>query len=780
MKSTVRLALSWTAAVALALLGGAAASAQSPEGKVIAQVVVQGNRQHSTEQVLAQLNTKPGLTYSRSRAEEDVRRLDGAKWFAFVEVFTSPTPDDRLVVIFRVTEYAGMVREVVYLNNQHLKKSELDEITGLRPNVPLNPAGNWAARQAILRKYQETGRLLASVELVEGGNASDTRVVFRITEGPVVKVKQTAFQGNSFIGSERLRTQLNTSRAFVGIGGDYDPRAVESDQEKIEEYYHNLGFHDCRVSRDLEWLDDRSVRVVFHVHEGPRYRVRRVQLSGNKQFTEDQLMAEAKTRPGNYFSRTDLQADMTHIRDTYGMHGHPVGVVPAFYQCGPGEMDVQLEVQERPRFYVGEVQIIGNTVTRDNVIRRQLGIYPGQVLQFPALLQAEQNLTRLNIFETKPEEGVRPTVTVQDLESDNPVKNVLVQVQESATGQFMLGLGVNSDAGLTGSIVLNERNFDLFRPPTSLEDIWAGRAFRGGGQEFRVEAVPGSSLQRYSVSWREPSVFDTPYSLGTSGYYFQRSYNEYSEDRVGGRVTVGRRVGQYWNVQGSLRLEDVNVYNVQPFEPPDILVDQGHHLLVGLRGSVQRDTRDSYLRPTTGSVIEAGYEQVMGDFSFPIATLEASQYFTTTHRADGSGKQVLALRSQLAVAGSNAPVFERFYAGGFRSLRGFQFRGVGPFEPGPFGGSFNVGGDFSFLNTIEYQVPLVASDKVFGVAFLDHGTVERNVEIKNYRVSAGFGFRFVVPMLGPVPIATDFAFPITKAPGDERQIFSFWLGFFNS
>jgi outer membrane protein assembly factor BamA len=778
MNLTVRLAFHGALAAALVLLAGTTAHAQAPEGKPIAQVVVQGNRQHSTELVLNQLNTKPGLPYAQTRAEEDVRRLDKAGWFARVEVFTSPTPDDRVTVIFRCTEYVGTIGDVVYLGAEHLKKSDLEEITGLKPNVPLNPAANWAARQAILRRYQEQGRLLASVELIEGGNPDDRRVVFRVTEGPVVKVKQTEFRGNSFIDTPRLRTQIGTSRSFLTIGGDYDPRVVETDEQKIEEYYHNLGFHDAKAKRELEWLDDRSLRIVYHIHEGPRYRIRRVQVAGNKQFTEDQLLHFAKTRPGGYFSRTDLQADITAIRDTYGLHGHPVGVVPAFYQCGPGEMDVQLEVQERPRFYVSEVNIIGNTVTRDNVIRRQLGIYPGQVLQFPALLQAEQNLTRLNILEVKPEEGIRPTVTVPDLDTDNPLKQVLVQVQETTTGQFMVGLGVNSDAGLSGSIVLNERNFDILRPPTSWEDVISGRAFRGGGQEFRLEAVPGTTFQRYSVSFREPSVADSPYSLGVSGYFFQRGYNEYNEDRVGGRVTVGRRFGQYWNAQAALRVEDVNIHDVQFYEPADILKDQGSHLLVGLRGSLTRDTRDSYLRPTSGTVIEAGYEQVIGDYNFPIGTFEASSYFTTVCRADGSGKQVLALRSQLAVTGANAPVFERLYAGGFRSLRGFEFRGVGPFQEGPYGGSFNVGGDFSFLNSVEYQVPLVASDQIFGVAFLDSGTVERNIEMKNYRVTAGLGLRFVVPMLGPVPIATDFGVPIVQGPGDRKQVFSFWLGFF--
>ncbi len=135
---------------------------------------------------------------------------------------------------------------------------------------------------------------------------------------------------------------------------------------------------------------------------------------------------------------------------------------------------------------------------------------------------------------------------------------------------------------------------------------------------------------------------------------------------------------------------------------------------------------------------------------------------------------MLALHSQLSVEGSNAPVFERFYAGGFRSIRGFEFRGVGPKIDG-----FEVGGDFMLLNSLEYQVPLKANDQIFAVAFIDTGTVEPRVEIKDYRVSAGFGIRFVVPMLGPVPIALDFGFPIVKGPDDREQVFSFWLGFFH-
>jgi outer membrane protein insertion porin family len=127
----------------------------------------------------------------------------------------------------------------------------------------------------------------------------------------------------------------------------------------------------------------------------------------------------------------------------------------------------------------------------------------------------------------------------------------------------------------------------------------------------------------------------------------------------------------------------------------------------------------------------------------------------------------------VAWAGSNAPVFERFYAGGFQTIRGFAFRGVGPVVNGA-----EVGGDFMFLNSIEYQIPIRANDQLYAVAFVDSGTVESDVSIRNYRVSAGVGLRIVVPMLGPVPIALDFGFPIIKAADDQTQIFSFWVGLF--
>ena len=149
--------------------------------------------------------------------------------------------------------------------------------------------------------------------------------------------------------------------------------------------------------------------------------------------------------------------------------------------------------------------------------------------------------------------------------------------------------------------MLNERNFDITRVPLTLDELLSGRAFRGAGQEFRLEAVPGTQFQRYTASFREPYLFDSQYSLGTSGYYYTRGYNEYDEQRFGGRVVLGRKFGPNWSANVAFRAEDVEIYNVPYYFPTDITQYIGSHSLFGARASVTRDTRDSYLRPTEGS-----------------------------------------------------------------------------------------------------------------------------------------------------------------------------------
>jgi outer membrane protein assembly complex protein YaeT len=758
------------------LLCAAVGLSQPPTGApLVADVIADGNRLVPTQKIMSIIRTRPGTEFSQERINDDIRELYKTRLFANVRVDTRRTSDGKVVVYFLFAELPSVVQEIVYQGADHFKLDELEKITGLRRGTPLNPVSNQLACNAIVKRYHEEGRLFASCELLEGDKPGDTRVVFNVTEGPVVRISGIDIVGNHFVSEARLKTQITESAAFLGvIGGKFNAAQADLDVAKLQEYYRSFGFHDVRVSRELRMDDNqRSVRLIFHIDEGQRYRVGKVDVVGNKHFDREKLLNMIKVRPGEIYNQSVVKGDIELMKAAYGYEGREASVIEQLsYQTG--EVNVVYQIEERPPARVGQVIIVGNEVTRQNVILRQLPLYPGQILTYPDLRVAERNLARLNIFEMSPENGIRPTVSVLDNDPDNPYKDILVQVQETHTGSLLFGLGVNSDAGLTGSVVLNERNFDILRPPTSLEDLLSGRAFRGGGQEFRLEAVPGTQLQRYTVSFREPFLFDSLFSLGTSGYYYTRSFVEYDETRLGGRINLARKFGPYWGVNAGLRLERVQVFNVPFWAPFDLTGAVGDHFLCGMRLGITRDTRDSYLRPTEGSMVELGVEQVVGDYTFPIVSLEANKYFTLYQRPDGSGRHVLAARTQVAYAGANTPFFERFYAGGFRSMRGFEFRGVGPDING-----FMVGGDFMWLNSLEYQLPILANDQLYAVAFVDSGTVESQVEIKNYRVAAGLGLRVVVPMLGPVPIALDFGFPIVRKDTDREQIFSFWVGFFH-
>jgi len=790
MRATDRLillALRCAAVLVSLHLSGVAARAQQPSalptGKVlIADVRIQGNVLIPAQQIMAQLKTRPGGEYLPEVVQEDVRNLYATKLYGNIQPVVKPEPDGRVIVYFFFRDYPSVVEEVVYQGAKHLSQDDLDKLTNIRKGTPLNPTANKLGCQAIVRKLNDAGRPFANCDLLSGDKPGDTKVIFNITEGPVVKIRGVGFVGNTWASGGRLATLINSKKILGIFPGTYNPQMVEADIGKLEEYYKTFGFLDVQVSRELQLTEDgRDVYLIFHVLEGTRYTIQSPpHVVNNKNIPLEQLEQLSKIKAGQFYSETDVQRDVTNIKDYYGLTGRDTKVqaIPVFNRDMPGVVTVNYEVEERPPARVGQIFIVGNERTKQNVILRQVPLYPGQVLTYPDLRIAERNLQKLGIFESSQDGNVKPTVTVIDPESPSPYKDILVNVQEANTGSLMFGVGVNSNAGLTGSIVLNERNFDILKPPLSFDELFSGSAWRGAGQEFRVEAVPGTQVSRYTVSWREPFFLDTPNSLGVSGYYYERQYNEDNEERTGGRINVGRRLTQEWTITAGLRLENIEISAVEPWAPPDYLDVVGGNFLTGLRAEATYETRDSSLRGTSGTKVDFSYEQCFwdgpnnGGNTFPLVNVSADQYFTLWQRADGSGRQVLALHSQAGWAGSDTPVFERFFAGGFNSLRGFQFRGVGPDVIG-----YKVGGDFMFLNSVEYQVPVKASDSIFLVAFVDSGTVESTVEIKDYRVSAGVGVRFVIPMMGPVPIALDFGFPIVKGPADNTQVFSFWMGF---
>jgi outer membrane protein insertion porin family len=360
-------------------------------------------------------------------------------------------------------------------------------------------------------------------------------------------------------------------------------------------------------------------------------------------------------------------------------------------------------------------------------------------------------------------------------QSDLPTVDFDVITTEAQTGRLMFGVGVNSNAGLIGNIVIDEQNFDILRWPGGWEDFRNGTAFRGAGQRFRVEAAPGTQVSRYVLSFSEPYLFDSPISFSTAGSYYQRFFRDWREERVSGRFGLGYQFPfrPDLSVTTGLRLEDVNVTEPRTPTPPELTEVLGHNTVIGLRVGLVHDTRDSPFLPTEGFMTNYEFEQVLGSFTYPRFTAEASRYFTLRQHPDGSGRHVFKVGGEFGISGDDTPIYDHFFAGGFNTLRGFRFRGASPRSLGVV-----VGGELQLLGTTEYMFPITADDMLRGVVFADFGTVEREIEInsENFRLAPGFGMRITVPALGPAPLAFDFAFPILEADGDENQIFAFFVG----
>ena len=349
-----------------------------------------------------------------------------------------------------------------------------------------------------------------------------------------------------------------------------------------------------------------------------------------------------------------------------------------------------------------------------------------------------------------------------------------IYLAETQTGRINFGGAYNSDNGLVGQLTIDEKNFDLFRYPRSFRDIVDGTAWRGAGQQFRLELVPGANLERYLVSFTEPYLLGTNYSLSVSGYLFDRNYFDWDEERLGGRVAIGRRLTPDLSISMGVRLESITMDNARTDASPQLNANLGtSNLFLGHVGLV-RDTRDSMVAATEGSYMSVTFSQAFGDYTFSRGDFDYRRYRLIYERPDGSGRHTLSFGTKLGFTGSETPIFENYFAGGFSTMRGFDFRGAAPSENG-----VRVGGEFQWLNSLEYTFPLTGDDALKGVLFCDFGTVEEGIELnsENFRVAPGFGFRVAMPGAGGgAPLAFDFAFPVSTAAGDDEKVFSFYLG----
>ncbi len=358
------------------------------------------------------------------------------------------------------------------------------------------------------------------------------------------------------------------------------------------------------------------------------------------------------------------------------------------------------------------------------------------------------------------------------------MRDLLIDVEEAHTAQISAGIGVNSNGGFGGQLSYEQKNFDIANPPASWSDIFSDRAWTGAGQDFIASFSPGTEGTDARVGITEPYLFDQPYSLSVQGYLEDRIRESYNDNRLGSTYTVGQQFNYIYSGQVTLRFENIHITEVVDPTPQyrslQILDGQGYHLLTSWGVLVRRDTTNHGPITYEGTDTEMSFEKgdfVGGDVDFSRVIFSFNDYVPVSEDLLGR-KVVLNSRVDEGWDPQDPPFYERFYGGGFGTVRGFAFRGISP-RDGP--SEDPIGGAYTLTGTEELGFPL-AEDFLRGDVFVDYGDVEPQVHIGVMRTAVGFGFRLILPFFGSTPLALDFGFPITKNSQDNTQVVSFSFG----
>ncbi len=732
-------------------------------------VEIVGNVNVTEAYILSVIQTRPGDPLDQAALDLDVRRLLQSGKFLTARAFARQN-----VAVFEVSE-RPTVSAIRFLGNRKLKDKDLLARVPLQVGDPVNAFDVLEGADCIVAAYHEAGYTNANVQPDDALLRETGELVYTIEEGPRYRIRKISFRGNDSISKGELQKQV-ASNTYLWIfrDGNFDSDQAEQDAAAVQNYYRGEGFLDARASYQVEPRDNPDdLSLMFMIVEGTQYAVESVTFVGNAVFSAEQLLADMRVREGKVIRQFELDRDTRDLKARYGKTGYIDARVSVLRVFSPTEglVQVRVEIDEGQQYRVGRIVVRGNENTKDKVIRRALDLYPpDDLVDLSKLEEAERKLRDTQIF---------GFVQISPIGSQPGVRDLVIDVEESdKSGDFIFGIGANSNSGAVGSIVLDVKNFDLFDWPRSFKEFVKLRSFRGAGQRFRLEAQPGTQFNRFRIDFSEPYFLDRPIRLGTSVYFFERSRETYDERRVGGNVSFGKRLTkgwlEDWYTELALRVEDVRVDDLDLWAPRDIRDVEGSNFLTSVKATLVRDRTDSRFIPTTGDMLRVSWEQygVLGGEHF-FGKLMGSYTWHKTLLVDmKERKHVLSLRGDLGGIVGDSPAFERFYAGGIGSIRGFDFRGVTPrqgLEDDP------IGGEFLALAKAEYSFPLYG-DNLRGVFFTDMGTVEEDFGLSSWRASVGFGVRLVIEFFGPVPLEFDLAAPILKEEDDEEQIFSFFIG----
>ena len=742
------------------------------------RIVPRGPVPVSAEQVRGQISARVGQELDRGALSEDLRALQKSSIYSFAEVRLEQAADGGVILTFHV-QGRPVIRTLTvsgadYIGNKKVRN--LMEIgSGDRADDAVLGEKSQKVREHYRKEYFPDAKVTWTFHPV-AGHPDMTDVDIQVTEGRRAVVRKIRFTGNRHIPARELRKVMaqkqSTWLSWMTSAGMYDPGVLVADREVLRKVFMDKGYLGATVGEpQIAYVNRKKIDITFPVHEGPVYTLAAWRIEGMQSFAERDVVRGVVVNTGAVATLEGLTRGAQNIRDYYGSRGYIKTLVDPriTLDTNRAAAAVMYHVQEGPLAYIQNIEIRGNAQTQDKVIRREIGVAPGEVYNDVKIRASENRLRNLNYFSF-----------VNSYPEDTVVSNrfnLVFDLEEQRTGQFMVGAGFSSIDNVLGYVELTQGNFDLFGWPR----------FTGGGQRLRLRAQIGDSRSDLELSLIEPWFLNRRLSLGLDLFRRDARYlsDDYDQISTGGSLTLGKPLYTIFHrVNWIYGLENIDIRNVETNASDLIKAEGGGRLKSYGTMELIRDTRNNTFVATRGFRGSVSATLAGGPFGADEDTyqfqLRASQYIPLWF------DHVLNLRGWTSVIheygdSERVPIFDRLFAGGPRTVRAFRYRKVGPKDQN----NEALGGRSVATATAEYTLPVV--DKIRFAVFYDAGIVWQGVYEKDNDPDSvavgdgifcdgyGIGVRFDFPGF---PIQLDYAWPInTDDYQSDSGRFSFTIGY---
>jgi outer membrane protein insertion porin family len=724
------------------------AEAQQPRPILVREIAVEGSRRVQEAVILGRVQTKVGSAFNPSQLSDDLRSIFTLGFFDDVQMKVEDF-EGGVKITFVVIE-RPFVRDVDFVGNKRLSTSELQEKIDLKLGNVYNPVDVQRARERLVEAYEIEGYFEAQVTPeVEKFADGDVRVVFSINEGRRITIDEIVIKGNTGLTARQIkRAMVTQEREYFILRGTVQRQKIDEDVERILALYNDNGYIQARVESHEVLVDrDRArVTLVFHVVEGPQYKVGEIKISGVTLVPESEVRRLIQLKPGAVYSRTKLRESVRQITDLYSTIGRAsVDVGPRSEQLpAAAVVNLTMEITEGPEVYVERINISGNVRSQDKILRREIPMAEGDLFTLQKLETARRRLTNLGYFE-KVEITTAPG-------ADKTRIVVNVDVTERPTGIFSIGGGYSSVDNLVGTIDLAQRNF------------------LGRGWEAALRLRIGGTTQQGILSFTEPWLFDRPLSAGFDLYNTAREFDEYDYNSLGGALRLSHPFADFWRWHLGYRLSRDEVSDVIDEASQALKDEAGTAVTSMVSGALTRDSRDSVLAPTRGgqTSIALDFAGLGGDSQY-VKSVASTSYFKPIWFG-----HILSGRAEggygFGWGGEDFPLFERFYLGGPNSIRSFKFRQLSPVDDT----GTRIGGTSYILGNVEYIIPLFFGIRV--AAFFDIGNAygfgTKFADVHT-REAAGGGVRWLSPF---GPIRVDYGVNLDRRKGEDFGALHFSVG----